>query len=58
MRFMKNYILSVKTSNSYLKKFEIAKFNLLSLSKDSKADIDFKSLRIQSGMRGKRNNSQ
>ncbi len=51
---MKNYILGLKTSNSYVSKFEVAKINLLLLSKDNKMS-KFESLRFCTGLRTKRN---
>jgi hypothetical protein len=56
MDFMENYILNLKASNSYLKKFEIAKFNLSLLSKDSIPTTALNSLPLRSENRSKRNN--
>jgi len=58
MRFMENHILNLKTTNSYLKKFEIAKFNLALLLKDSNATTGFKSVRLQSYIASKRINGR
>jgi hypothetical protein len=46
---MENYILNLKSSNSYQKQFEIAKFNLSLISKDN-SNTGLKSLQFQSGI--------
>jgi hypothetical protein len=58
MRFMENHILNLKTTNSYLKKFEIATFNLSLLLKDNNVPTGFKSERLQSYIAGKKVNVQ
>jgi hypothetical protein len=55
---MENSILNRKASNSYLKKFEIAKFNLSLLSGDKNANAGFRNARLLPDVGMKRNNSQ
>jgi hypothetical protein len=51
---MENYLLSLKTSNSYLSKFEVAKFNLSLLMKDKSNFANLRSLRFTTDIKNKK----
>jgi hypothetical protein len=50
---MENYILNLKSSNSYLRQFEIAKFNFYLMSIDNRI-AGFKPQKLQSSIEPKR----